>query len=182
MLYLGMIYGVRNFLKQKNKFFLIQSVVCKRYFFMHCKYEKQWPPHDCSPFHPIEPWGKQFFIFNALRPNKFVEAQDLVSNNNLLPKSKGDDCEKETVLCVTDYRKTPLMYLVREDFNVLCQSIDSIYDELLKFERKLDNFTSDNRLELQKEFVPRRSYRMQKTKKGEHCSYGIFRGARRMKK
>ncbi|KAF4736745.1 hypothetical protein FOZ62_011975 [Perkinsus olseni] len=27
-----------------------------------------WPPKDASPVQPIEPWGKQFFVYNA-RPN-----------------------------------------------------------------------------------------------------------------
>ena len=29
---------------------------------------REWPPKDASPLHPIEPWGKTFFVHN-FRPD-----------------------------------------------------------------------------------------------------------------
>ncbi|XP_952240.1 uncharacterized protein TA13390 [Theileria annulata] len=71
----------------------------------------EWPPPNSSPLHPIEPWGKQLFVFNTT-----------LNGNN------------EALLCITDSTRKPLIYFYREDFQALKLYIEKIKEELERLE------------------------------------------------
>ncbi|AFZ79373.1 hypothetical protein BEWA_022210 [Theileria equi strain WA] len=116
-----------------------------------------WPPPDSSPLHPIEPWGKQFFVFNTLQEGK-----------------------PETLLCVADHSRKPLMYLRREDFQVLASIFESIKGEL----DRLNNVPRepDGTFDMQRLEYDRPRYAMQRMKTGAHSSHTIMRSTHRAKK
>ncbi|KAG6440093.1 hypothetical protein BBOV_III004745 [Babesia bovis T2Bo] len=116
-----------------------------------------WPPEGASPLHPIEPWGKQFFVFNAMQDGK-----------------------PETVLCVTDHQRKPLMYLRREDLEAIASAFDSIKDALARFE-ELDE-EPDMRYEMRRLEALEDNYAMQRMKTGRHSSHTIMRARSRPKK
>ncbi|KAK1932935.1 hypothetical protein X943_001486 [Babesia divergens] len=120
----------------------------------------QWPPEGASPLHPIEPWGKQFFVFNTQQ-----------------------DGTPETLLCVTNHERKPLMYLRREDFEAL--SFDGIKEALKKFDnpdRVSLEVQPDLRYEMRRLEVLEDNYAMQRMKTGRHSSHTIMRARHREKK
>lgn len=116
-----------------------------------------WPPEGSSPLHPIEPWGKQFFVFNTKQ-----------------------DGELETLLCVTNHERKPLMYLRREDFEALCNSFGSIKEALERFDNS--DRKPDMRYEMRRLEVLEDNYAMQRMKTGRHSSHTIMRARPREKK
>jgi hypothetical protein len=100
-----------------------------------------WPPLDSSPVVAIEPWGKQFFVYNGMknvevrgdprapdwgntRPRwwredialsllKKGEDPNQVLECETIPEEVANEVENmvHTNLCVTDFRRRPLMYL-----------------------------------------------------------------------
>ncbi|KAK2197018.1 hypothetical protein BdWA1_000012 [Babesia duncani] len=116
----------------------------------------KWPPPNASPAHPIEPWGKQFFVLNAM------QGQEL-----------------ETLLCVADYQKKPLMFLRREDLDALQGCMPAIKHEL---QRLQDQWTStESRFDLSRLELAHDIRATQRIKTGRHSSHTIMRGRGRPK-
>eukprot|EP00386_Alphamonas_edax_P007716 GDKI01025641.1.p1 GENE.GDKI01025641.1~~GDKI01025641.1.p1 ORF type:complete len:181 (+),score=56.63 GDKI01025641.1:67-609(+) len=147
-----------------------------------------WPPDDCSTMHPIEPWGRQFFVFNAFEtvdPNTWGGPQGAYPQ---IPPKLGPDGNKiptQTVLCVADFARRPLMYLTKDDLAVLAANLGEMKEELVRFREKMENekeLDKDEHYHMQRLLLPHRSYAMQRTKKGEHASYGIAKGVFRERK
>ncbi|GBE59159.1 hypothetical protein, conserved [Babesia ovata] len=105
----------------------------------------------------IEPWGKQFFVFNTVQ-----------------------DGQPETLLCVANHERKPLMYLRREDFEALCSAFDSIKEALAKYENEEQE--PDMRYEIRRLEVLEDNYAMQRMKTGRHSSHTIMRARPRNKK
>ncbi|EDL45731.1 hypothetical protein PVIIG_03212 [Plasmodium vivax India VII] len=141
-----------------------------------------WPPQEASAIHPIEPYGKQFFIFNAFKrdPNFDSEVSNTVKpllnpNNEKIPS--------ETVLCVCDFAKRPLMFLNYLDFKILQASMDKIKEGFKKMEEKLDKTNYlDTKFGLMLKYNLNKTYGMQRVKKGEHNSWGMKKGVFRSRK
>eukprot|EP00375_Theileria_parva_P002366 XP_765044.1 hypothetical protein [Theileria parva strain Muguga] len=52
----------------------------------------EWPPPNSSPLHPIEPWGKQLFVFNTtLNGNKLYIEKIKEELERLESTAKPDD-------------------------------------------------------------------------------------------
>ncbi|ORM40034.1 uncharacterized protein BXIN_1182 [Babesia sp. Xinjiang] len=109
-----------------------------------------WPPEGASPLHPIEPWGKQFFVFNTTQGG-----------------------QPETLLCVTNHERKPLMYLRREDFEALVRQLEANWRNLQE---------PDLRYEMRRLEVLEDNYAMQRMKTGRHSSHTIMRARLRNKK
>jgi hypothetical protein len=127
-----------------------------------------WPPPDASPVTAIEPWGKQFFIYNglrnieligdarapewgAVRPQWWLEdiAVSLLKPdedpNQILtglsfPEEVLNEPENQTHthLCVTDFRKRPLMYLSQAELSTIRENLAGIKQELAKFKAQVE--------------------------------------------
>ncbi|GFE53098.1 hypothetical protein BaOVIS_005020 [Babesia ovis] len=145
-------YAVRN----RVQYYPVRTKAWKDLMYKRMKLGA-WPPEGASPLHPIEPWGKQFFVFNAMQDGK-----------------------PETLLCVTNHERKPLMYLRKEDFEALCSAFDSIKEALEKFENADEE--PDMRYELRRLEVLEDNYAMQRMKKGIHSCHTIMRARHRPKK
>ncbi|EWC87773.1 hypothetical protein PFNF54_03372 [Plasmodium falciparum NF54] len=66
----------------------------------------------------IEPYGKQFFVFNAFKRDIKFDNEMSTSVTPLL-NSNNEKIASETVLCVCDFAKRPLMFLNYLDFKIL---------------------------------------------------------------
>lgn len=137
-----------------------------------------WPPQDASPVTPIEPWGKQFFVYNAphgvefkgdpraptldhVRP-AWIRDMDAVSmlqgsdDNRLLGTTIGGHKLAPTLagrraaaakvgaggapmLCATDYRQRPLMFLSPDEWAAFRQQIPKLREELQRCQEKIDS-------------------------------------------
>lgn len=141
-----------------------------------------WPPPDSSTIHPIEPYGKQFFVFNAFkRDSKF----DNELSNTVVPllNSNNEKIPTETVLCVCDFAKRPLMFLNYLDFKILQENISKIKEGFKEIEEKLDKSNYlDNKFSLMLKLNMNKTYGMQRVKKGEHNSWGMKKGVFRQRK
>lgn len=124
-----------------------------------------WPPPDASPIIPIEPWGKQFFVYSGVRNVEIVgdarapdwgsarprwwredialsllkddeDPNQILSNENV-PEESLNEAENQTHahLCVTDFRMRPLMYLSREELETLVNNLDHVKTEMEKFKK-----------------------------------------------
>ncbi|SBT71441.1 conserved Plasmodium protein, unknown function [Plasmodium malariae] len=141
-----------------------------------------WPPEGCSAIHPIEPYGKQFFVFNAFkRDSKFdSEISNIVKP---LMNSNNEKIPTETVLCVCDFAKRPLMFLNYLDFKILEANIGKIKEGFRKIEEKLDKSNYlDTKFGLVLKYNLNKTYGMQRVKKGEHNSWGMKKGVFRKRK
>ena len=128
---------------------------------------RHWPPPDSSPVVAIEPWGKQFFVYNGIknvelkgdsraaewgttRPKWWREEialsllkpgedpNQILSGENLPEEHLNEfQNQTETHLCVTDFRKRPLMYLTEEELSALQDKLDSVEEEMDNFKAKL---------------------------------------------
>ncbi|CAD2091985.1 conserved Plasmodium protein, unknown function [Plasmodium vinckei] len=141
-----------------------------------------WPPQDCSTIHPIEPYGKQFFIFNAYKRDTRFDNE--ISNTvKPLINLNNEKIPSETVLCVCDFAKRPLMFLNYQDFKILEASIDQIKEGFNKIEGKLDKTNYlDTKFGLMLKYNLNKTYGMQRVKKGEHNSWGMKKGVFRSRK
>ena len=122
-----------------------------------------WPPPDASPVIPIEPWGKQFFVYNgaknveilgdsrapewgSTRPQwwredialsllKEGENPNQVLSNETAPEEALNEPGNQTHphVCVTDFRRRPLMYLSKEELKCITDNLDFIEAEMEKF-------------------------------------------------
>lgn len=141
-----------------------------------------WPPKDCSTIHPIEPYGKQFFVFNAFkRDTKY----DKEMSNTVVPlrNENGDMIPSETVLCVCDFAKRPLMFLNYLDFKILKEKMDKIKEGFREVEEKLDKSNYlEKKFSLMLKYNLNKTYGMQRVKKGEHNSWGMKKGVFRERK
>ncbi|CDO65146.1 conserved Plasmodium protein, unknown function [Plasmodium reichenowi] len=141
-----------------------------------------WPPEDCSTIHPIEPYGKQFFVFNAFKRDVKFDNEMSTSVTPLL-NSNNEKIASETVLCVCDFAKRPLMFLNYLDFKILQENIHKIKEGF----RKLDENTEkenylDTKFGLMLKYNINKTYGMQRVKKGEHNSWGMKKGVFRSRK
>ena len=126
-----------------------------------------WPPPDASPVVAIEPWGKQFFVYNSVRNVEIVgdsRAPDWGSTRprwwredialSLLRKDEDPNevLSHETVdeqtlnsvenqthahLCVTDFRMRPLMYLSKQELETVLDNLDFVEGEMEKFRSRI---------------------------------------------
>ncbi|ANQ08139.1 Uncharacterized protein PCOAH_00026840 [Plasmodium coatneyi] len=141
-----------------------------------------WPPQECSAIHPIEPYGKQFFIFNAFKrdPNFDHEMSNTVKP---MLNASNEKIPSETVLCVCDFARRPLMFLNYLDFKILQASMDKIKEGFKKMEEKLDKTSYlDTKFGLMLKYNLNKTYGMQRVKKGEHNSWGMKKGVFRSRK
>lgn len=141
----------------------LQEVQIKRF---QAKY-KFWPPPDASPVIAIEPWGKQFFVYNgipnvevkgdarapdwgAARPRWWREEIALSlqrpgeNPNEILTREDVPEHDLNSVgnmtqthLCVTDFRRRPLLYLSMEELKTVRANLESIKSEIEKFKQTL---------------------------------------------
>lgn len=122
-----------------------------------------WPPPDASPVIPIEPWGKQFFVYNGVKNVEIIgdsrapdwgttrprwwredialsllkeeENPDQVLSNETVPEESLNVPGNQTHahMCVTDFRRRPLMYLSKEELKCITDNLDFIETEMEKF-------------------------------------------------
>ena len=132
----------------------------------HAKF-RFWPPPDASPVVAIEPWGKQFFVYNGLKdvelkgdsrapdwgstrprwwredialsllkpgedPNQILTGESIPEEVLNEPRS-----QMHTHLCITDFRRRPLMYLSRAELACLRSNLESMKSEMAKFKAKV---------------------------------------------
>ena len=128
---------------------------------------RNWPPQDASPVVAIEPWGKQFFVYNGIknveiqgdsrapdwgnvRPQwwkedialsllKPGEDPNQVLKGERMPEEKLSEVENmtHTHLCVTDFRRRPLFYLSRDELNTIREKLGYIKEQLDVFKSKV---------------------------------------------
>ncbi|VWU48686.1 conserved protein, unknown function [Hepatocystis sp. ex Piliocolobus tephrosceles] len=141
-----------------------------------------WPPEDCSTIHPIEPHGKQFFVFNGYKRDPRYDNEI----SNVVKPLLNDNNEKipsETMLCVCDFAKRPLMFLNYLDFKILQSSMDKIKEGFSIIKERLDKSNYlDNKYSLMLKYNLNKTYGMQRVKKGEHNSWGMKKGVFRSRK
>lgn len=135
-----------------------------------------WPPKKASPVTPIEPWGKQFFVYNAPRGVEFrgdprappldgtrppwvrdedaasmlQEGEDLsligpdrskqlgVVARRLESREAEAALHTETVLCCTDFRQRPLMYLRPAEWAELLKQLPVLRAQLRRCQQEVD--------------------------------------------
>eukprot|EP00929_Paragymnodinium_shiwhaense_P078432 TRINITY_DN40648_c0_g1_i1.p2 TRINITY_DN40648_c0_g1~~TRINITY_DN40648_c0_g1_i1.p2 ORF type:complete len:239 (+),score=56.39 TRINITY_DN40648_c0_g1_i1:85-801(+) len=158
-----------------------------------------WPPKDCSPVTPIEPWGKQFFVYNALpgvelrgdprappvedlRPAWLRDedaASMLLDNEGLeklgnaasgstatrveaerLANSAARQTGSETVLCCTDFRQRPLVFLQPDEWRELLRQLPALKQRLRKCQERVDAL--DERGAHMREYYLKRKYLLDK--------------------
>eukprot|EP00928_Gymnodinium_smaydae_P018526 TRINITY_DN17050_c0_g1_i1.p1 TRINITY_DN17050_c0_g1~~TRINITY_DN17050_c0_g1_i1.p1 ORF type:complete len:225 (+),score=29.31 TRINITY_DN17050_c0_g1_i1:67-741(+) len=157
-----------------------------------------WPPKDASPVTPIEPWGKQFFVYNApagvdfrgdprappldaLRPAwlRDEDAASMLREGESLesiadaPAEWGSEVERhraastaarspatETVLCATDFRQRPLLYLKPDEWAEVLRQLPVLRERLRRCQAKVDE--ADERSAHMKEYWLRRRYVLDK--------------------
>ncbi|CEM10233.1 unnamed protein product [Vitrella brassicaformis CCMP3155] len=140
-----------------------------------------WPPPDSSPLHPIEPWGRQFFVFNAYETIDLEDWEGPRGPYPLLPpklEADGSMLAIHPVLCVSDFARRPLMYLSREDLDTVVAALPEFKRELQKFRERVESspHTFSAIWDQQKLLMPKKTYTMQRMKTGEHHSWGIIKG------
>lgn len=125
-----------------------------------------WPPPDASPAIAIEPWGKQFFVYNGIRnveiksdsrapewgPTRPKWWQEDIALSLQLPGedpnevlSRVDSSEDlnssenqtHTHLCVTDFRRRPLFYLNSDEFKVFREHLNYMKEQIEKFKTQI---------------------------------------------
>ncbi|PHJ22160.1 hypothetical protein CSUI_003993 [Cystoisospora suis] len=167
-----------------------------------------WPPDGASPLHPIEPWGRQFVVFNAhetaapsdssTQPRgPFPRLPPVVepTDDAKTRAARGDSLlsavrEKQThlpspaktVMCVMDYARRPLMFLCHEDFKTFKKNLPRLKEQLQIFKQKLRPNMIHEKYDLRRQLLPYKQYAMQRLKTGEHDGHGIIRGTIREKK
>lgn len=135
-----------------------------------------WPPKKASPVTPIEPWGKQFFVYNAPRAVEFrgdprappldatrpswVRDEDAASMllagedlSMLGPKQRKPqpftlrrvesmaaeaDTDLHTVLCCTDFRQRPLMFLRPAEWAGFLQLLPALREQLRRCQEEVE--------------------------------------------
>eukprot|EP00927_Polykrikos_kofoidii_P069436 TRINITY_DN64914_c0_g1_i1.p1 TRINITY_DN64914_c0_g1~~TRINITY_DN64914_c0_g1_i1.p1 ORF type:complete len:229 (-),score=33.97 TRINITY_DN64914_c0_g1_i1:309-995(-) len=136
-----------------------------------------WPPKDASPPTPIEPWGKQFFVYNApfraefrgdprapplddIKPSwiRDVEAASMLREGETLnemmnPLSRAGKTVvessraasaaanaqgAETLLCATDFRQRPLLYLNPNEWAEFVRQIPLLKERLRQRQAEVD--------------------------------------------
>eukprot|EP00747_Dinoflagellata_sp_TGD_P168389 gnl/TRDRNA2_/TRDRNA2_194643_c0_seq1.p1 gnl/TRDRNA2_/TRDRNA2_194643_c0~~gnl/TRDRNA2_/TRDRNA2_194643_c0_seq1.p1 ORF type:complete len:251 (-),score=52.21 gnl/TRDRNA2_/TRDRNA2_194643_c0_seq1:120-872(-) len=177
-----------------------------------------WPPKDASPVTPIEPWGKQFFVYNArpsvefrgdprapplddIRP-KWLRDEDaasllhdgedvsaaldgrssplgrehgIASLSGAKPQAAGTETtttarlaagragklgagSSETVVCATDFRQRPLLYLHPDEWAGFLEQIPRLREELRRCQQRIDELdergASDRDYRLRRKLVP----------------------------
>eukprot|EP00746_Dinoflagellata_sp_MGD_P086151 gnl/MRDRNA2_/MRDRNA2_34078_c0_seq1.p1 gnl/MRDRNA2_/MRDRNA2_34078_c0~~gnl/MRDRNA2_/MRDRNA2_34078_c0_seq1.p1 ORF type:complete len:249 (+),score=58.64 gnl/MRDRNA2_/MRDRNA2_34078_c0_seq1:127-873(+) len=128
-----------------------------------------WPPRDASPPKPIEPWGKQFIVYNArqdvevhldpraptledIRPRWMQDdivasmlspgdRMKVFTNPERMTPADADDPrnQKETMLCITDFRQRPLLYLSPNEWAEFVAALPALRSELKKYREKLED-------------------------------------------
>jgi hypothetical protein len=126
-----------------------------------------WPPPDASPVIPIEPWGKQFFVYNSVRNVELVgdsRAPDWGSTrprwwredialsllkpgedpNQILTNESVDEQtlnlpvnQTHAHLCVTDFRMRPLMFISKAEVEVILENLDNVEKEMKKLKSEI---------------------------------------------
>ena len=137
----------------------LRSVDIQRFRAKH----RFWPPPDSSPVIAIEPWGKQFFVYNgvrnveikgdarapdwgATRPQWWREdvamsllrdgesPAEVLSGESVAEESLNEpENQTHTHVCVTDFRRRPLMYLSPAELETLRTNLASFKAELARF-------------------------------------------------
>mmetsp|Transcript_16418 Transcript_16418/g.49421 ORF Transcript_16418/g.49421 Transcript_16418/m.49421 type:complete len:229 (-) Transcript_16418:56-742(-) len=151
-----------------------------------------WPPPDASPVTPVEPWGKQFFVYNApdrvelrgdirappldaVRPawvrdedaaSMLVEGEDLSAlpqspaltrRTIAATRSSGSSVEPaETVLCVTDFRQRPMLFLRPEEWAEVLQQLPRMREEMKRCKEAIDD--ADEVGSAERDYALRRTY------------------------
>lgn len=120
--------------------------------------------------------GKQFFVFNAnrVRRTEWVR-QGFWQGAPALKGPDGEFISTIPVMCVTDYHKRPFMFLDRRDMEVLLSNTDYFNHTIQEMNTKLAAKPKSYTWTAQREQLPKRSYTMQRTKKGEHKSWVVFK-------
>eukprot|EP00405_Crypthecodinium_cohnii_P020863 CAMPEP_0206466084 /NCGR_PEP_ID=MMETSP0324_2-20121206/28239_1 /ASSEMBLY_ACC=CAM_ASM_000836 /TAXON_ID=2866 /ORGANISM="Crypthecodinium cohnii, Strain Seligo" /LENGTH=247 /DNA_ID=CAMNT_0053939115 /DNA_START=24 /DNA_END=764 /DNA_ORIENTATION=+ len=152
-----------------------------------------WPPRDASPVTPIEPWGKQFFVYNApknvqmkgdpraptlddVRPS-WVRDQNAASmllpeeDMSALPDApegktlmarrlEAEEVDQqigeETVLCATDFRQRPMMYMTKEEWHEFLKMLPELKAQMAKVQSEIEE--ADEKGEAMREYWLRRTY------------------------
>merc|ERR1739848_895938 len=127
-----------------------------------------WPPNDASPPKPIEPWGKQFIVYNArrdveihgdpraptledIRPRWIqdeivasmltpADRMEVFTNPEWLSPADADNPrnQSETKLCITDYRQRPLMYLSPDEWAEFLVALPALKEKLKEYREMLE--------------------------------------------
>lgn len=153
-----------------------------------------WPPPDASPVTPIEPWGKQFFVYNAprgtelrgdprapplddVRPSwmRDEDAASMLMHDEhpsllggrpafkSLASQRSDNANmsgSETLLCATDYRQRPMMFLRHDEWREFFAQLPSIRAELRRCQTAIDEL--DEKGEHMRDYLLRRKYVLDK--------------------
>lgn len=122
-----------------------------------------WPPPDASPVIPIEPWGKQLFVYNGLkdlevkgdsrapswgttRPEWWRQdialsllgpgenPNDVLSGERFSEESLNRlENQTHTHLAVADFRGRPLMFLSQSELRAVRDNLEYIKEQLDKY-------------------------------------------------
>eukprot|EP00921_Rhytidocystis_pertsovi_P009709 GHVQ01015647.1.p1 GENE.GHVQ01015647.1~~GHVQ01015647.1.p1 ORF type:complete len:155 (+),score=15.49 GHVQ01015647.1:477-941(+) len=145
-----------------------------------------WPPADSSPLIPLEPWGNQLMVFNANQVSTEQWGGPKGCTPRLPPKIGFDKqlVPTETVLCMTDYKRRPKLFLSRADFEALTEYFPDVNKEMKRFDDMLKNKSpSEDRAKLQHDIYGRRGYAVQRSGyNGPHKDYIIKKGSIRYPK
>jgi len=128
--------------------------------------EENWPPPGCSPMHPIEPWGKQFAVFNAA---------EVAGPDSQKPRRgvDGEPVRTRTVMCVMSPFRRPMMFLSRDDFEALAVNLPFIKKQLEVFaERKERDYPEDLRYEKQRALLPRTFFQKEAATPTQRAGFG----------
>jgi hypothetical protein len=136
-----------------------------------------WPPQDASPVIAIEPWGKQMFVYNGMKDVEIVGDPRAAEWGNVRPQwwresialsmlkpgedpnrvlsmetasedaANNDENMTHTHLCITDFRRRPLMYLNSDELNVLVDNLSQIKEQLAVFRAKLKSTNEAEQIE-----------------------------------
>eukprot|EP00922_Rhytidocystis_sp_ex-Travisia-forbesii_P006277 GHVS01009103.1.p1 GENE.GHVS01009103.1~~GHVS01009103.1.p1 ORF type:complete len:153 (-),score=13.41 GHVS01009103.1:109-567(-) len=149
--------------------------------------DPDWPPPDSSPLIPLEPWGTQLMVFNANQTIPIEQWTGPKGTTPRLPPKLGADRKlvpTETVVCLTDFKRRPKLYLSRADFEALASYLPEIQQQLEYFHDVLKNTPyGDDRAKMQHDMFGRRDYARQRGEYGgPHTAFIVKKGSIRYPK
>jgi hypothetical protein len=157
---------------------------------------KDWPPKDASPMHPIEPWGKTFFVHNFRPDVEWMNDKRAPGWHDIrgewwqddlyagLSQGRGpapETAANETKLCVTDFRRRPYLFFSRAELEHFLSEIPALKAKLAEYELANENNKTEDDFDLfeaQRAVMPDKYSEKQRGKVqvgGKHTTYPIWK-------